>query len=199
MTNARSLAASDADAYTLCLPYDMTLPEGMKAYTMKEKDGEGNLVFTEVMSIEANHPYLVTVSEAVSNLNVENATVKQTTVLDDGTGDYVFKGTLVKIPNAEAAEMGAYILQAAKTWHPVSTTNTNAYIAAGRAYIVPKTAEARAMICSVFSDETTGIGSLKLIDRNGSETWYTIDGRKLDGKPAYRGIYVREGKKIVVR
>ena len=29
------------------------------------------------------------------------------------------------------------------------------------------------------------------------ESWYTIDGRKLNGKPSQRGVYVRNGRKIV--
>ena len=29
--------------------------------------------------------------------------------------------------------------------------------------------------------------------------WYTLDGRKLDGKPAQPGLYVKDGKKVMVR
>lgn len=32
-----------------------------------------------------------------------------------------------------------------------------------------------------------------------SDEWYTIDGRKLNGKPAKKGIYIHNGKKAVVR
>lgn len=28
-----------------------------------------------------------------------------------------------------------------------------------------------------------------------SEKWYTLDGRKLNGKPAKKGIYIQNGKK----
>jgi hypothetical protein len=31
-----------------------------------------------------------------------------------------------------------------------------------------------------------------------SDEWYTIDGRKLNGKPAKRGMYIHNGKKGVV-
>ncbi len=35
----------------------------------------------------------------------------------------------------------------------------------------------------------------------GSEAgaWYTIDGRKLSGKPARKGIYIVDGKKVAVK
>lgn len=29
--------------------------------------------------------------------------------------------------------------------------------------------------------------------------WYTLDGRKLSGKPTQKGIYVVKGRKIVVK
>ena len=29
--------------------------------------------------------------------------------------------------------------------------------------------------------------------------WYTLDGRKLEGRPTRKGLYVKNGKKIVVR
>ena len=47
-------------------------------------------------------------------------------------------------------------------------------------------------------DDTTGI------DRptpdpslNGGENWYTIDGVKLNGEPTQKGIYIKNGKKVV--
>ena len=31
------------------------------------------------------------------------------------------------------------------------------------------------------------------------ENWYTLDGRKLSGKPNAKGVYIQNGKKIVVK
>jgi hypothetical protein len=31
-----------------------------------------------------------------------------------------------------------------------------------------------------------------------SEEWYTIDGRKLNGKPAKKGVYIQNGQKAVL-
>ena len=33
---------------------------------------------------------------------------------------------------------------------------------------------------------------------NAADAWFTIDGRKLSGNPAAKGIYIRGGKKVVV-
>ncbi len=34
---------------------------------------------------------------------------------------------------------------------------------------------------------------------NGSDAWYTLDGRRLDGKPTQRGIYINNGKKVAIK
>ena len=52
------------------------------------------------------------------------------------------------------------------------------------------------------SGETTAIGSLDT--KTGelsfdSETWYTLDGVRLSGKPSTKGIYINNGKKIVIK
>jgi hypothetical protein len=44
---------------------------------------------------------------------------------------------------------------------------------------------------------TTGIG--KIITDKSVENWYTLDGRKLDSQPTKKGIYIKNGKKLVVR
>ena len=40
------------------------------------------------------------------------------------------------------------------------------------------------------NDRTTGTGN---------DTWYAIDGRKLNGKPSERGLYITNGRKIMVK
>ena len=51
-------------------------------------------------------------------------------------------------------------------------------------------------------EETTGIrsidnGQLTIGDKAGE--WFTLDGRKLDGKPTAKGIYVNNGRKVVIK
>ena len=44
---------------------------------------------------------------------------------------------------------------------------------------------------------TTEVGSIS-IEQNSGE-WYTIDGRKLSGKPTKKGLYINNGKKTVIK
>ncbi len=46
-------------------------------------------------------------------------------------------------------------------------------------------------------DEATGIITTK--SSNSSNAWYTLDGRKLDKQPTASGVYIHQGKKVVVK
>ena len=58
----------------------------------------------------------------------------------------------------------------------------------------------RARLLIGGTGNTTGISDVITNDkaRTNSEVWYTLDGRQLNGTPGKKGIYIRNGKKMVV-
>ena len=71
---------------------------------------------------------------------------------------------------------------------------------------VPTSSGARAMTRTVVnfgdgSENTTGIyENLGFNDRNvENEAWYSLDGRRLQGRPTAKGLYIHNGRKEVVR
>jgi hypothetical protein len=55
-----------------------------------------------------------------------------------------------------------------------------------------------------FGDGTdaTGVVELKnsrIEELNSDDGWYSMDGRRLQGKPAQKGVYIHQGRKIVVK
>ncbi|SDO60524.1 hypothetical protein SAMN04487900_1343 [Prevotella communis] len=52
-----------------------------------------------------------------------------------------------------------------------------------------------------FGDEdtTTGIITMSDVRSEMSDGWYTIDGRKLSGKPSVKGVYVNNGRKVIIK
>ena len=59
-------------------------------------------------------------------------------------------------------------------------------------------AYARSMVFIDGEDGTTAI-SLTPTLSEGEGAWYTLDGRRLQGMPVQRGIYINKGKKIVIK
>lgn len=50
-----------------------------------------------------------------------------------------------------------------------------------------------------YEETTTAIGELKDRKIESIDTWYTLDGRKLQGIPTQRGIYIHNGNKEAIR
>ena len=52
-----------------------------------------------------------------------------------------------------------------------------------------------------FGDETNGIEEISNIKPQTSNptSWFTLDGRKLGGKPTQKGIYIINGRKVVMK
>ena len=87
--------------------------------------------------------------------------------------------------------------------------NTNRTLNAFRAYFeIPTTKGAQAVRSFVldFGDEDSTLGIMdaeadsSLFTHHSSLSgWYTLDGLRLDGKPTTKGIYVNNGKKVVIK
>lgn len=48
-----------------------------------------------------------------------------------------------------------------------------------------------------FDDSTTAIFSA--ISEDMQEAWYTLDGRRLEGKPCHKGLYISKGEKLILK
>ena len=59
----------------------------------------------------------------------------------------------------------------------------------------------RAFNLNFGDDDATGIFSATLNDKGQmiNDKWYSLDGRKLSGKPTKKGLYINNGKKVVIK
>ena len=48
-----------------------------------------------------------------------------------------------------------------------------------------------------FDDGTTAVFSA--ISEDKQEAWYTLDGRRLEGKPCHKGLYISKGEKLILK
>ena len=66
--------------------------------------------------------------------------------------------------------------------------------------VLDKAMDFEAKVRLVIEDEgATGVGGIVAGIEDGANDWYTLDGRKLGGKPTEKGIYIVGGKKVSVQ
>ena len=225
VTYERSIAANNGNGYTVFLPYDCPIPEGVTAYTLRTDEqsllGEDKIVFAPIEGdvLEAYNPYLLVNSgNDLTNLNttVDTQVLPTTTATAEKTfGDMRFTGTMRTISNEEAAEMGAYIMQTGCRWKKVMTSSPTAYIPAYRAYLISPSGEAQTR-ATLFDGTTVGIdpvaasGKLPADDDN----IYDLQGRCVATKGQWsvangqlsiatgklpKGVYITNGHRYVVK
>ena len=50
-----------------------------------------------------------------------------------------------------------------------------------------------------FDDGSTGIGSISADRQHTDDAWYSLSGRRLEGSPQQKGLYINNGKTVVVK
>lgn len=166
-----------------------------------------------VPTIEANTAYLISMpnsEEYVAEYNLpgrvtfsaENATVPMTEVVKDESADYVMTPCFT---NA-AAKQGIYVLNVGeqRSGYPEGSIFESNYRAVlpFQAYVEHKGSNPAPpyFIVGDLGGDTTGIdATLMNSERVNSEAWYTLDGRKLQGKPTQKGVYITNGKKVIIK
>ena len=77
---------------------------------------------------------------------------------------------------------------------------TGTYMPANKAFLALGSGSSAPLRMVIDDDEeTTGIASMADGIDNMSDEWYTLDGRKLNGKPTTKGLYIVKGKKVMIK
>ena len=95
---------------TICLPFDMELPAGFKAYTLDDEQGDA-VVVVKANSIEAGKPYFVITDEDMTlGTQVETTvTVAPKNMEQMSTANYVMTGTFKALTAGEVNPQYIYI------------------------------------------------------------------------------------------
>ncbi len=109
-----------------------------------------------------------------------------------------FKGTAVAIDEIGFNNYKAYF---GFTGHDFVKIRKDGPVAAHRCWLEMGGSSNNAPRLSIRwnEEEVTGIESLTPTLSEGEGAWYTLDGRKLNGKPTAKGIYIYNGNKRVVK
>lgn len=206
VTNTRQL--NSGNGYTIYLPYALPTPTGIDAYTLtaSKNDLLGFLPVTET-TLEALTPYVLLANASGQLLSTTNATVMKTvgvaitevtSAAVNGQNTYTMKGNLDYNDGIE----GAYIMQGGNVWKPIVTPGSEgqgACILPMRAYIVVDGAAPAPALQSVFG--MPGATDMDIFDHVGIDVedgqYYDLQGRPVETPT--RGVYVRNGKKVVIK
>jgi len=177
--------------------------------------GALTLKFNTVDAIEAGKPYIVkweTTGDNIVNPTFSNVTISSTTPTP--VENYDQKVTFVgqyspfsivandAVLGDNQGHKSEIIMMATQNNLGYSQTPRQLKCFRCHFYVPANDGElsARSIVVDFGDGETTEIGTIN----NNRETiannqWYTLDGRKLTGKPTTKGVYIHNGRKEVVR
>ena len=160
------------------------------------KNGTSSVTLTEVSG------GIIPAGQAVI-LKATASSVALTLTQDAATGDYTDNELLgVDVETPQDANKTYYVLSkpAEKDFGFYKLKNS-VNLGANKAYLEVATAGAPGFLGFDVDGETTGIISntdfTDSTDKAGE--WYSLDGRKLQGKPTEKGLYIVNGRKVVIK
>jgi CRISPR/Cas system-associated protein endoribonuclease Cas2 len=210
---------------TICLPFAMTANQcktafgndvqlaDFKDYDTTEDEGE-NIVgitvnFETVTAIEANHPYIIKVSEAVTEFTVDGVDIDPE---DDPCVEYDngltgkkrkvlgrFAGTYTAdFDFYNEAENYPLFLSGNQFYYATETTK---HMKAFRAYFdfvdnLPEAEGENSRIALAFIDDATGISEIEN-RKSTNGKYFDLQGRSVI-KPG-KGLYVKDGRKVMIK
>ena len=177
-----------ADGQTWATYYNLeeslNLPEGVNAYVVT--DVEGSTVTLQAISyIPEREPVLLEQSETKPSNVAES--------MEEFDGWNWLCGTDDKT-NVSEIEGTVYVL-----YNGMFVKSTSGTISSHKAYLLMDRPEAPQYL--YFNFDTTSVSEKLRVKSEEFATaqWYSLDGRKLSGSPAKKGMYILNGKKMVVK
>jgi hypothetical protein len=106
-----------------------------------------------------------------------------------------FKGTLEGTQIAGSTDTQANYVCTGKQFTWVKDAGT---IAANRCWLELVSSTGAPVLDIVFDGNATGIETTKFTD-DANDAWYDLNGRRLQAKPTTKGVYILNGRKVVVK
>ena len=210
----------DGSWNTICLPFDVEIEGSVldgavarkltaTSITGDETTGQTlHLTFGDaVTELQAGVPYIIKweegndITDPVFTGKAISTTEPTTVTSQDGMVSFI--GTYGTVSLAANDKSNIYFGSANKLLWP----DQNVTVGAFRAYFkINETAAVNAKGITGFvidlgenDEEATAIHNAEFIMQNDdADAWFTLDGSRLSGTPAAKGIYIHNGKKVVV-
>jgi hypothetical protein len=175
---------------------NLATPEGLKAYQVTAVDGS-TVTIGEIGYIPANTAVLL---KNVSNNNTwSNIAASAYTGATLTFASNKLIGTASDVDVSTISGGTVYVL-----YNNMFKRATGGTIPANRGYLVVEPSAVNAgnapqLSITIGDENTTGVQTLN-VERGtlNDDSWYTIDGRKLQQAPVQKGLYIKNGKKVFI-
>lgn len=175
--------------------YNMRTCSGVTAYKAKINAAKTGVVLTELFTdggiIEKNQGVLLKSDGDVVLMNTN----------DDADGDYTGnKLTGVDVDADQGENDGkCYVLSKVDDTFGFFLLESGVQTKAHKAYLIDDVSAGARGFLGISSGDATAIDNTKGADVGVSSAWYTLDGRRLQGEPKEKGVYVRGGQKFIIK
>ena len=204
--------------YPMVLPFNTTVAELSQKFgyaivnILNTENTDDNIRFKlHMQDIKANQPFLIKIVEdKVMNDNTATPAVEfaNVTILDSDYNADVNENTGIQFIGFYDAKIG--VTDHDFWYHPAGgydaryggKADPNRYLRPLNAFVqTPASSAARVIY---VEDPVQGVTAIESISAEGAEAipvqgWYTINGIKLEGVPTEKGIYINNGKKVVIK
>jgi hypothetical protein len=213
----------DGDWNTLCLPFSCGKTGPLAGATIMELDTETDysghktgfdaengilyLYFKTADAIVANKPYIVKWADGTAN-NVTGPEFEDVTISGAGVSSVTSEDTKVTFKGTYGwqeftTENKSILLLGDNNslYYPQPSGGNKPSIGACRAYFeLTSGQQARQFVLNFGDEETTGVVDLRCkMEDVRSDGWYSLDGRKLGVEPTMKGVYINNGRKVIVK
>jgi len=193
---------------TFCAPFAIANPAsvfgaGVKVKQLIGASVTGNtltLTFDDAVSIAAGTSYLIKlngedpVDLAADGKEFSGVTQDYTAHPTTIAGIVSFVPILAPTAMTAGDKTKLFVTGGNKLTHPSTSGNINGF----RAYFQLLDANAHSFVLDLGDGETTSLTPVPSPRGEGSE-YYSLDGRKLQGTPTAKGVYIVNGTKVVIK
>ena len=188
-TKLEGFAFGENNSYdTFVAAADIVVPSVLKAYVITNITEEG-LVIKEVTSIAKGEPVLLFAEEKYKEIE------KFYTVTTDPVTP---NSNLLRVAPDGGKKVS--IGQVYMLYNDVFYYTQAGTIPAGSVYLTkPEQTRTRGFYSLGGDDDTTDISPRRIVTPATPSVWYGLDGRRYDTQPTRKGIYIKDGKKMIVK
>ncbi|MBR0036325.1 MAG: hypothetical protein IJP70_01650 [Bacteroidales bacterium] len=192
----RSITANNWS--TICLPFALTSEQltstfgsGVKVAELSESGTDENtLSFSSVTSTTANKPYAIKVASDFTSATISGVTIEEGTPTQS-VGDWEFIGTYSTVSNL--AE-GNFYIKSNSLYQATGTQSVKPF----RGYFHYKGSGSPRQV-SFFVDSETSVESVQAAETTDKASAFDLQGRRVNESHLTRGMYIVNGKKMIVR